>query len=60
VCRFALDRTKDFSYTEHTGILGSRLVIVDLGVSNCGSWRGVWDPGCYRSRFRTQQRQPGA
>ena len=38
VRRFALDRAKDFSYAQHTGILDFRLVIVDLGMSYCRPW----------------------
>src|SRR6266480_1928039 len=33
--RFALDRAKDFSYAQHTGILDWRLAIVDLSANNC-------------------------
>lgn len=36
VRRFTLDRAKDFSYAQHTGILDFRLVIVDLSAKNRG------------------------
>ena len=41
VRRFALDRAKDFSYAQHTGILDFRLVIVDLSASDCGRGGGT-------------------